>query len=77
MGRDFVHRLVSEEHPLSDEHLMIFVLVDINMRSEARNTDVRAFNLPMTSEEEMREVEESDSRARRQRLKTENTSIIW
>jgi hypothetical protein len=29
MDEDFVHRLSSKEHPLSDEHLMVLVLVDI------------------------------------------------
>jgi hypothetical protein len=57
MGEYFLHRLSSEEHPLSDEHLMILVLVDINMRLEARNTHLKAFNLPMRNEEEMREVD--------------------
>jgi hypothetical protein len=56
MGEDFVHRLSSEEHPLSDTHLMILVLVDINMRLEARNTHLKALNLPIPKEEEMREV---------------------
>jgi hypothetical protein len=70
MDENFVHRLSSEEHPLSDEHLLIFVLVDINMRLDAIITDVRAFNLPMLSEEEMIEVEELDRRARRRRLPT-------
>jgi hypothetical protein len=64
MGDDFVHRLSSEEHPLSDEYLMILVLLDINMILEAMNTYVRAFNLRMPSQEEMREVEEIDRRAR-------------
>jgi hypothetical protein len=70
MGEDFVHRLSSEEHPLSDEHLMILVLVDINMRLEARNTNLKALNLPIPNEEEMRELEEIDRRARRRRLPT-------
>jgi ATP-dependent DNA helicase PIF1 len=63
MGEDFVHRLSSEEPTLSDEHLL--VLVDINMRLEARDTNVKSFNLPMPLEEEMREVEEIDRRERR------------
>jgi ATP-dependent DNA helicase PIF1 len=70
MGEDFVHRLSSEDHPLSDAHLMILVLVDINMRLEARNTNLKALNLPMPEEEEIREVEEIDRRARIQRLPT-------
>jgi hypothetical protein len=70
MGEDFVHRLSSEEHPLSDEHLMVLVLVDINMRLEAINTHVKEFNPPMPREEEMREVEEIDRRARRRILPT-------
>jgi hypothetical protein len=70
MGEDFVHRLSSEEHPLSDEHLMVLVLVDITMRLEAGNINVKAFNLPMSSEEETREVEEIDRRARSRRLPT-------
>jgi hypothetical protein len=49
---------------------MILVLVDITMRLEARNTHVNAFNLPMSSEEEMREVEKIGRRARRRRLPT-------
>jgi hypothetical protein len=65
MGEYFLRRLNSEEHPLSDEHLMILVLVDINMILEARNKSVRAFNLPMPSEEEIREAEELDRIARR------------
>jgi ATP-dependent DNA helicase PIF1 len=51
MGEDFVHGLSSEDHPLSDAHLMILVLVDINMRSEARNKNIKALNLPMPKEE--------------------------
>jgi hypothetical protein len=51
MGEDFVHRLTSEEHPLSDAHLMILVLVDIHMRLEARNKNFKALNLPMQKEE--------------------------
>jgi hypothetical protein len=54
-GEEFLHGLSSEENPLSDEHRMVLVLVDINM--EARNTYARALNLPMSNEEEMREVE--------------------
>jgi hypothetical protein len=67
MGEDLVRRLSSEEHPLSDAHLMILVLVDINMRLEARNTNLKAISLPMPNEEEIREVEEIDRRARRRR----------
>jgi hypothetical protein len=70
MGKDFVHRLSSEDHPLSDAHLMILVLVDINMRLEVRNTNIKALNLPMPNEEEIREVEEIDRRARRRRPPT-------
>jgi hypothetical protein len=53
----FVHRLISEDHPLPDEYLMILVLVDINMRLEARTTNVKPFNLPIPSEEYTRDVE--------------------
>jgi hypothetical protein len=49
---------------------MVLVLVDITMRLEAGNINVKAFNLTMSSEEEMREVEEIDRRARRRRLPT-------
>jgi hypothetical protein len=45
-------------------------LVDINIRLEASNTNVKAFNLPMPSEEEIGEVEEIDRRARRRSLPT-------
>jgi hypothetical protein len=55
-GGNFVHRLSSEEDPLSDEHLMVLVLVDIKMRLKARNPSVKAFNLPMPHEEEMIEL---------------------
>jgi hypothetical protein len=37
----FVHRSSSEEHPLSDEHLMVLVVID--MRLDARNTNVKSF----------------------------------
>jgi hypothetical protein len=57
MGEDFLYRLSSEEHPLSDEHLMILVLLDIIMRCEATNTNLKALNLPMPNEEDIREVE--------------------
>jgi ATP-dependent DNA helicase PIF1 len=80
MGEDFVHRLSSEDHTLSDAHLMILVLVDINMRSEARNTNLKALNLPMPKEEEIREVGEIDRRARIKETmtaKSEKTSNIW
>jgi hypothetical protein len=70
MGEDFVHRLSSEAHPLSDEHLMILLLTNISMRLEARSTHVKVFILPMPSEEEMREVTEIDRRARILRLST-------
>jgi hypothetical protein len=70
IGEYFLHSLCSEEHPLSGEHLMTLVVVDINMRLEASNSDIRAFNLPMPSEEKMREVEEIDRRAMRRRLPT-------
>jgi hypothetical protein len=48
----------------------VLVLVDINIRLEPRNTHVKAFNLPMPSVEEIREVEEIDRRARRRSLPT-------
>jgi hypothetical protein len=70
MGKDFLHRLSSEDHPLSDEHPMILVFVDIEMKLEARNTNLKAFNLPMPNEEGMREVEEIDRRERIRRLPT-------
>jgi hypothetical protein len=70
MGEYIVHRLSSEEHPLFDEHLMVLVLVDINTRLEARNTNVKLFDLPMPSEEDIREVEEIYRRARRRSLPT-------
>jgi hypothetical protein len=47
MGEDFLHMLSSEEHPLSDAHLLILVLVDINMILEANNKNLKALNLPM------------------------------
>jgi ATP-dependent DNA helicase PIF1 len=56
IGENFVHRLSSEEYPLSDAHLMILVVVDINTRLEARSTNLKAFNLPMPKEEEIRAV---------------------
>jgi hypothetical protein len=49
---------------------MVLMLVDIHMRLEARNTNVKAFNLFMPSEEEMREVEEIERIARRRRMST-------
>jgi hypothetical protein len=70
MGENVVHMLSSEEHPLSDENIMVSVFVDIKMTLEARNTHVKSFILPMPSEEEMREVEEIDTIARRRRLPT-------
>jgi hypothetical protein len=57
IGEDFVHMLISEEHPISDEHRMVLVLVGINMRLEATHTHVKGFNLPMPNEEDTREVE--------------------
>jgi hypothetical protein len=53
IGEHFVHRLSSEEHPLSDKHLMMLVLLDINTRLEAINTHVKAFNLPMRQESQV------------------------
>jgi hypothetical protein len=54
-SEDFVHRFSSEEHPLYDaHHLMILVLVDINMRLQARHTNLKAINLPIPKEEEIR-----------------------
>jgi hypothetical protein len=70
MGEDYVHILSLEEHPLSDKHIMVLVLVDITRRFEAIDTNVKAFNLPMPSEEEMREVEEIERRAMILRLST-------
>jgi hypothetical protein len=70
MGEDFVHKLSSEENPLYDAQLIILVLVDINIRLEARNTTLKAPNLPMQNEGEIREVAEIDTRSRRQRLPT-------
>jgi hypothetical protein len=70
MGEDFVHRLSTEEHTLYDEHLFFLVLVDISMIFEAINKKIKSVNLPMSSEEEIREVEEIDRRARIQRLTT-------
>jgi hypothetical protein len=49
---------------------MILVLVDINMKLEARNTHLKALNLPMPKEEVIKEVEEIDRRARIRRLPT-------
>jgi hypothetical protein len=43
---------------------MVLVLVDINTKLKTRNTNVKTFNLPIQSEEDMREVEEIDRRAR-------------
>jgi hypothetical protein len=40
-----LHSLSLEEHPLSHEHIITLVLVDIKMRLDVKNTDVRAFNL--------------------------------
>jgi hypothetical protein len=57
-----VHRLSSEDHSLSDEHLMALVLVDISMRLEARNINVESFKLPIPSEAKMREFDEIDRR---------------
>jgi hypothetical protein len=51
MGEYFVHRLSSEEYPLSDEHLMILVLMDIHIRLEARNKNLKALNPPKPNEE--------------------------
>jgi hypothetical protein len=70
MGEYFVHRLSSEEHPLSYEHLTSLVLVDVDIKLEARNTNIKALNLPMPNEEDIREAEEIDRRARRRRLPT-------
>jgi hypothetical protein len=47
IGENVVHRLSSEEHPLSDEHLMILLLVDINMRLEARKTTQKLTESPL------------------------------
>jgi hypothetical protein len=57
MCEDFVQRLSSEDHPFPDEHLMILVLVNINIRLEARTTNVKPFNLLIPSGEYIREVE--------------------
>jgi hypothetical protein len=70
MGKYFVHRLSSEEQPLSYEHLMVLVFLDINMRLETRNTNVKGFNLPVPSEEDTREVEEVDKKERIRRMPT-------
>lgn len=40
------------------------------MNLEARNTNLKALNLPMPKEEEIKEAEEIDRRARRRRLPT-------
>jgi hypothetical protein len=49
---------------------MILVLVDINMNLEVRSTNLKALNLPMPKEEDIKEVEKIDRRARRRRLPT-------
>jgi hypothetical protein len=49
---------------------MILVLVNINMRLEARNKNLKALNLPMPNEVEIREVEEIYRIARIRRLPT-------
>jgi hypothetical protein len=67
-GEYFLHMMSLEEHPLYDEYLIILVLVDNNMILEARYTHVQAFNLPIPSEEDTREGEEIDRRARRRIL---------
>jgi hypothetical protein len=35
VGEDYVHILSLEEHPLSDKHIIVLVLVDITRRLEA------------------------------------------